>query len=87
MDEQNVKAIVDDVIRDLDLGGRAYVVETAMGGADENKIQIRFTEDNGDDKAVVVDLAGRDGEELGEDETRRRLRQQLETFAAISVAA
>jgi hypothetical protein len=87
MDEQKVKAIAGEVIRELGLGQNGFVVEPAMSGAVAEDIQIRILEGDGDGKAVVVSLADADRQALDDEGLRRRIREQLATFAAISVDA
>jgi hypothetical protein len=87
MDEQKAKAIAQEVVRDLGLGQKKVVIEPAMSGAETTDIQIRLLEGDGDGKAVVVSLADADGRTLDDDGVRKRIREQLTTYAAISVDA
>ncbi len=85
MDVGAIKPIVDEVLAELGIDETRAKVETAMGAPNSEAVQIRiFDCDGRDSKAVVVDMRGKDGEESGPDEVRKRLREQLATFKEIT---
>jgi hypothetical protein len=84
MDVESIKPVVNDVLTELGIDDTRAKVETAMGAPNSEAVQIRIFDRDGDSKAVVVDLRGKDGEVSGLDEVRQRLREQLATFKEIT---
>jgi hypothetical protein len=78
METETVRKSVNVALEDLNMGGKRFVVEPAMSSPNAGTFQIRFLDDSGDGKALVVDLS-----DSGEEEAVLRIREQLEVFFAV----
>ena len=83
MDETTIKRALDEVLRELDMPEGSARIETAMGAPEGEAIQIRFTDEATDGKAVAVSLRDIDGRQLDEEGLKQRLRDQITTFQKI----
>jgi hypothetical protein len=82
MDNERIVEVVGEVLDELGMGDRDYEVETAMSSPNPEAFQVRLLDSDGDGPAVVIDLSEPGGGLAADDEIRRRIRQQLSTFAA-----
>jgi len=70
------------MLRGLGLAGWRVEVEPALGSPHPSARQLRLYDPAGKDYAVAVEFRDADREDVGADDHRERITQQLRAFAA-----
>ena len=85
IDEQTIRRATEEVLEELDLNEQRFAIEPALGAGDgESSRQIRLLDEQGSDRATVVNFQDKDGNiSIYFDDIKAKIRKQLETLVAI----
>jgi len=85
IDEQTIRRATEEVLEELDLNEQRFAIEPALGAGDgESARQIRLLDEEGSDRATVVNFQDKDGNiSIYFDDIKAKIRKQLETLVEI----
>lgn len=81
LDEKIIRQATEEVLEELGAGERRFEIEEAMGAANSETRQIRVFDENGTDRAAVVDFQDKNGRmSIYFDDIKEKIRAQLEVL-------
>jgi cell fate (sporulation/competence/biofilm development) regulator YlbF (YheA/YmcA/DUF963 family) len=85
LDEKIIKQATEEVLEDLGAGERRFEIEPAMGAPKSETRQIRVFDEDGTDRATVVDFQDKNGNvSIYFEDIKETIRKQLELLIKTS---